>query len=356
MRRVFLEELSVRKDFIEPPRSLPSCHAPTICQTPSGRLLLAFYAGLKEGAPDSVVLGAIRADETWSTPKVWVHVPRRAVANPRLFLGPDGATWLLFGVNYGQRWCSGDTYLFVKISDDEGDSWHDLELFWEQKGVLGKNKPFHEGDLWIFPLEYEYTWSATFLRSEDNGHTWALSGDLGLLANAHLIQPALVKLSDGRLRAYMRSQEGWIFTSDSMDDGRTWSFPQPSTIPNNNSGLDVLQTRAGLLLLACNPVGLMTYPQPVEEGWPENLALGFMRWGPRSPLVLKISVDEGKTWPLEIVLEMGQGEFSYPCLIEGVDGTVHLVYTYRRRAIAYVEFPVRLLARLMEEGGIRWAR
>ncbi|MEM3486333.1 MAG: sialidase family protein [Candidatus Methanomethyliaceae archaeon] len=352
MRRVFLEELGGRKDVIEPPRSFPSCHAPTICQTLSGRLLLAFYAGLQEGAPDSVVLGVVRKGGVWSEPKVWVHVPRRAVANPRLFLGPDGAVWLLFGVNYGPRWCSGDTYLFVKRSDDEGDTWHDLELFWEQKGLLGKNRPLHEGNFWIFPLEWEYTWSATFLRSEDNGRTWELTGDLGVLANAHLIQPALVKLSDGRLRAYMRSQEGWIFISDSMDNGRTWSFPQPSPIPNNNSGLDVLRTRAGILLLACNPTGLTANPEPVEEGWPETLALGFTRWGPRFPLVLKISGDEGQTWPLELVLEEGPGEYSYPCLMEDADETIHLVYTYRRRAIAHVAFPGRLLVSLMEEGGI----
>lgn len=353
MQRVFAEEIGALKVLVRPPRAYPSCHAPTICETPSGRLLLAFYAGQREGAPDSVIVGAVSLDRgrTWSTPKVWVHVPGRAVANPRLFVGPDGTLWLLFGVNYGPRWCSGDTYLFVKRSVDEGDSWYDLELFWEQKGLLGKNKPFHENDLWIFPLEWERSWSATFLRSEDNGHTWKLIGDLGRVAGAHLIQPALVRLSGNRLRAYMRSQEGWIFTSDSFDNGQTWSLPQASSIPNNNSGIDVLKTSDGILLLACNPVGLSETCKPVEEGWPKEMPIGFDRWGPRSPLVLKISWDEGQSWPLEIVVEENEGEYSYPCLIESADGTVYLLYTYRRRAIACVTFAKELLLSCVRKEG-----
>lgn len=347
MRKILAKDLGLQKVLIVPPHTHPSCHAPTLVETLSGKLLLAFYAGQREGAPDSVVLGAVKKKGRWSKPKILVDVPGRAVANPRLFLGPDGAVWLLFGVNYGPHWCSGDTYLFVKRSRDEGETWRDMELFWEQKGLLGKNKPFHEGDLWLFPLEWERTWSASFLRSEDNGRSWELAGDLGRMAGAHLIQPAVVRLADGRLRAYMRSQEGWIFISDSMDDGRTWAFPRPLPIPNNNSGLDVLRTKSGLLLLACNPVGLMAEPKPVEEGWPEHLALGFVRWGPRSPLVLKISSDEGETWPLEIVLEDGPGEYSYPCLIEGKDRVIHVAYTYRRRAIAYVAVLEHLITRLL---------
>ncbi|MEM1785385.1 MAG: sialidase family protein [Candidatus Bathyarchaeia archaeon] len=347
MRKVFIRDLNVRKNLIEPPQSHPSCHAPTICETFSGRFLLAFYAGQREGAPDSVIIGVHKEGKVWGKPKILVHVPRRAVVNPRLFQGPDEALWLLFGVNYGQHWCSGDTYLFVKRSENGGKTWYDMELFWEQKGLLGKNKPLHEGDLWLFPLELERTWSATFLRSEDNGRTWELTGDLGYMAGAHLIQPAVVRLADGRLRAFMRSQEGWIFVSDSLDNGRTWSLPKPSSIPNNNSGLDALRTKSGLLLLACNPVGLMPDPKPLEEGWPERLALGFVRWGLRSPLVLKVSCDDGETWPLEIVLEEGPGEYSYPYLIEDVAGTIHLVYTYRRRAIAYIAVPEDLVVSLL---------
>lgn len=345
VKKISAEKVALFKSLIQPPRTHPFCHAPTICEAPSGKLLMAFYAGQREGAPNSVVLGATSLDsgKTWSTPRIWVQIPERAVANPRLFVGPDKKIWLLFGVNYGPHWCSGDTYLFIKRSPDEGETWYDLELLYEQKGLLGKNKPFHENNLWILPLEWEATWSATFLVSNDNGCTWKLAGDLGRMINAHLIQPALVKLRDGRLRAYMRSQEGWIFMSDSWDNGETWTPPQPLTIPNNNSGIDVLITKSGLLLLACNPVGLLKTPRPVEDGWPEKLPLGFVHWGPRSPLVLLISNDEGKSWALEVVLEQGEGEYSYPYLIQGKEGIIHVVYTYRRQFIAHIAISENLV-------------
>lgn len=352
---VTIEELRADKLFIRPPETHPYCHAPSICEAPSGRLLVAFYAGQKEGAPDSVIFGAVfdKEELTWSAPQTWVHVPGRALANPRLFIGPDQAIWLLFGVNYGPRWCSGDTYLFVKRSYDEGSSWFDMELFIEIKGLLGKNKPFHENKLWLFPLEWERTWSATFLRSVDNGKSWQLIGDLGKAANAHLIQPAIVRLSDGRLAAYMRSQEGWIYVAYSTDDGFSWSTPTPTTIPNNNSGLDLIRSDTGLLILACNPVGLFEVPRPVENGWPEELAVGFSRWGPRSPLVLLVSNDEGATWPVVIVLESGPGEYSYPSLLLSSTGYIHVVYTYRRRYIAHVAFSQNLLLNLINKGGTK---
>ncbi len=339
--KVDLRELKAEKHLVEAVYTHPSCHAPTICETDRGVLLLAFYAGKREGAPDSVVLGSRfdKVQKKWSRPQVWVHVAGRAVANPRLFQGPDGAVWLLLGVNYGPRWCSGYTYLFLKRSYDDGKNWTDLELFVEQKGLLGKNKPFVIQPLWIIPLEWEREWSATFLRSEDDGRSWQLVGDLGRMANAHLIQPTVVQLSNGRLMAYMRSQEGFIYVSYSEDLGKTWSLPVPTGLPNNNSGLDLLRTESGLLLLAYNPTGLMENPSPVENGWPEQLAEGFARWGPRTPLCLAVSKNDGQSWDLEIIVEDGPGEYSYPSLIQSRDGAIHLVYTYRRRAIAHVTFP-----------------
>lgn len=326
------------RHYIPAHSSHPSCHAPSLCELPNGELLLAFYAGSKEGAPDSVVFGARFSPKrsAWSPPEVWVDVPGRAVANPRVFLGPDGAVWLLVGINYGPRWCSGDTYLFLKRSFDFGHNWSDLELFWEQKGILGKNKPLRLGEVWLLPVEWEREWSAAFLRSEDNGRTWELVGDLGKKAGAHLIQPAVVPLADGRLMAYMRSQEGYIFASYSQDLGKTWSTPTPTSLPNNNSGLDMVRLRSGVLALAHNPTGLMPFPIPVETGWPDRLAVGFNRWGPRSPLCLSFSHDEGKIWPYSLILEQGEGEYSYPAIIQTADGNIHVAYTHRRKSIGHV--------------------
>ncbi|MBC7343828.1 MAG: exo-alpha-sialidase [Clostridia bacterium] len=335
------------RHYIPAPPSYPTCHAPSLCELPTGELLLAFYAGSKEGAPDSVVLGA-RFDykrSAWSPPEVWVDVPGRAPANPRVFIGPDGAVWLLVGINYGPKWCSGDTYLFLKRSFDFGYTWRDLELFWAEKGILGKNKPFHRGEVWLIPVEREREWSAAFLRSEDNGITWEIVGDLGKEAGAHLIQPTVVQLTDGRLMAYMRSQEGYIFVSYSQDMGKTWTRPQPTPLPNNNSGIDMERLKSGNLVLAFNPTTPILGLPKLHQGWPEVMPTGFDVWGPRTPLVVALSQDEGKSWPYQLVLDEGPGEFSYPAIIQDKQGVIHIAYTYNREAICHVQVnEERLLA------------
>lgn len=338
----------VKQQFVFPPGLFQSCHGASICELPTGEIAVCCYADSREGSPDSVIIGR-RFDlnrNIWSLPEVWVNVAQRAPANPRLFIGPDGALWLLVGVNYG-RWCSGDTYLFVKRSYDNGRSWTDLELFIPVKGLLGRTKPLHYKEVWIIPVEWEKSWSAAFIRSEDGGKTWKVLGDLGKSANAHVIQPAVVMLKGEKLLAYMRSQEGCIFSSYSEDLGKTWSRPEPTPLPNNNSGLDLQYIKKlDLLALAYNPVALAETPGQVAEKWPRPLPIGFNRWGPRTPLVLDFSPDGGKSWRWRIILEEGEGEYSYPYMIEASDGSLHVVYTFERIAIKHIIIPADIISRV----------
>ncbi|WP_052737040.1 exo-alpha-sialidase [Paenibacillus algorifonticola] len=55
----------------------------------------------------------------------------------------------------------------------------------------------------------------------------------------------------------LRSTEGFIFRSDSNDDGRTWCQAYPTPLPNNNSGIDVV--------LEDEP-GEYSYPAIVSSG------------------------------------------------------------------------------------------
>ena len=58
-------------------------------------------------------------------------------------------------------------------------------------------------------------------------------------------------------------------------------------------------------------------------------------FGPRTPLVLAFSRD-GLHWHDALTLEEGEGEFSYPSIIEA-DGSLHIVYTWNRQKIKYVQ-------------------
>ena len=55
----------------------------------------------------------------------------------------------------------------------------------------------------------------------------------------------------------------------------------------------------------------------------------------RSPLNVAISRD-GKVWEAAAVLESEPGEYSYPAVIQGADGRLHVTYTWRRLRIKHV--------------------
>ena len=127
-----------------------------------------------------------------------------------------------------------------------------------------------------------------------------------------VIQPVLWQ-DKGRLHMYMRSTEGYIYSSVSDDEGQHWTEPQPTELYNNNSGFDVIRTPGGRLFLACNPV----------KG----------NWGARTPLALFMGRENGSHWEMFLRLEKGQGEFSYPSLTYSFYG-LWVSYTYNRENIA----------------------
>jgi predicted neuraminidase len=86
-------------------------------------------------------------------------------------------------------------------------------------------------------------------------------------------------------------------------------------VPNNNSGIDLARLRDGTLALAFNPVS--------------------GDWAARTPLRLALSFDNGDTWPRHGDIETGPGEFSYPSVIADDGGGVAVVYTWKRRRIAF---------------------
>ena len=82
---------------------------------------------------------------------------------------------------------------------------------------------------------------------------------------------------------------------------------------NPNAGIDVVQLTSGNLVLAYNDTRKS-----------------------RTPLSLAWSDDEGDDWLVKLDVAEGEGEYSYPSIIQGRDGTIHLSHTWRRTAIAHV--------------------
>jgi predicted neuraminidase len=196
--------------------------------------------------------------------------------------------------------------------------------------------------------------------SLDDGRTWTLAEVPGSIGSVHM---TIVPLDGDRMAAfYRRRQSDFVHRSESLDGGFTWSAPEPTDVPNNNSSINVVRLADGRLAMVCNPVSAATsgdrraslYDE-LEEGDDRPDASGGCApvWGvPRAPLTLCVSTDGGSTWPIRRVVDDSPGtcltnnsvdgrnkELSYPYLLEGEDGVLHVAYTYFRRAIKYVRLP-----------------
>jgi predicted neuraminidase len=112
-------------------------HASTLVELKHGEVLVAWFAGTKEGAPDVAIYGARVHGGAWSAPVELARADKVACWNPVLFHTKDRRLWLYY--KYGTKpstWAGAR-----KWSDDEGRTWSASERMPE--GILGpiKDKP-----------------------------------------------------------------------------------------------------------------------------------------------------------------------------------------------------------------------
>jgi len=314
-------------------RPFAQCHGSTLVETLDGRYLVAFFAGTRESHRDVGIWTAERTltDPTFGPPRLAVKVADVAHWNPVLYrldastpTPTPGEIALQFKV--GAKIRSWTTWL--ARSRDGGGTFEDAApLVAGDRGGRGavRNKPIRltSGD-WLAGASTEAWrhWDAFFDRSSNGIDSWIATAkveiDRARFEGKGLIQPTLWESEPGRVHALFRTTDGRVHRSDSDDDGHSWSTAYPIDVPNNNSALDLARLADGTLALACNPV-------------PSN-------WGPRTPLSLLFSRDNGASWPWRFDVETGPGEFSYPAVIASGEG-VGLCYTWNRRRIAFVRIP-----------------
>lgn len=301
----------------------PSCHAPTLCQTSEGDLVVAFFGGSYEGNKD-VCIWSCRKDKTaqaWSQPQRiatgWMDsATQHPCWNPVLCRvpGQKGELMLFYKTGvYIPEWVG-----HTMRSSDGGRTWSEPQTL--PKGLLGaiKNKPLSLGRRMIAPSSDEPDWQPHFEISINRGLRWhrvEVPRDTTIKA----IQPAILTLPGDTLLALMRTKNGFLAETYSTDKGLHWTPMRLTAIPNNNSGIDAMTLSSGLHAMVYTPRGLTPGSQ----------------FGPRTPLVLALSAD-GRHWHEVLTLEDGAGEYSYPSIIQADDGTLHIVYTYRRTHIKHV--------------------
>jgi predicted neuraminidase len=311
-------EAAVRQEFIFETAPFASCHAATIVETKGGTQLAAWFGGDAEGKPNVAIWGARLENGRWTAPFELVREPEIATYNPVLFYSKDGTLWLYYKFGpHPSRWSAG------RISSrDDGKTWSAAEHL--PAGIYGpiKNKPLVLQDGTIVSgtsVESYKAWTVWVERSTDNAKTWTKQGPVVYPGDVYAaIQPAIVPLSDGRLRMFVRTTDhiGRIAKADSTDKGLTWTPLTLTDLPNPNSGIDAVGLKDGRTLLIYNHT---------SKG--------------RSPLNVAVSAD-GERWNMFLTLESEPGEFSYPAITQSSDGVVHAVYTWNRKRIKHVEIPL----------------
>lgn len=297
----------------------PSCHASTLVELPDGELLAAWYAGSEEGAPDVAELGArlAKGATAWSKPQVLVDTPGKSDGNPVLHVDRLGRVWMFYVTMEGMRrlrWAG--CPLKCRVSEDSGHTFGPERILHAEYGWMDRNKPIYlaNGNL-LLPLYDERNWTSFMLISPDDGATWERSQILA--GKGGNIQPTVVQLSDGSLLALMRtgSRHHRLWKATSRDNGRTWTPPVETDLPNPDSACDMVRLSDGHLVLVFN-----------------ETAHG------RTPLTVALSTDEGRSWTHKRNLETARGEYSYPAVIQTRDGLIHVTYTYRRKSIKHAAF------------------
>jgi hypothetical protein len=147
---------------------------------------------------------------------------------------------------------------------------------------------------------------AGVLLSDDHGESWYPSETIRG-KNTWLIENAVVELEeDDHLLMVFRTKAGYVFRSESLDGGQTWTEATPMRdVPNPNSKIDMIRLQpSGLLALAFNDHA-------------KHPAKGCSRC--RTFLKVALSSDEGKTWTRIRELEMdvdGSLRSHYPTLLQ----------------------------------------
>jgi predicted neuraminidase len=307
-------------------RAFASCHASTLVEADDGTLLCAFFAGAEEGNPDVGIWLSRYVDGAWSAPVRVAKVNETAHWNPVLFRDPAKGTFLFFKVGpqipYWQTyWCR---------TEDNGKTWSEpVELVPGDKGGRGpvKNKAIVLSDgTWLAGASTEHTgWQPFGDRSTDGGKTWERSANFSIdpevIVGRGAIQPTLWESAPGTVHALLRTTGGWIGLVDSTDGGKTWSPLMATSLPNNNSGIDALRLEDGRLLLVYNPTG-----EPNKGG-------------PRTPLNMAVSKDNGATWKDVVSFEGSPGEYSYPAIVRTKTG-VAVCYTWKRQRVRCWQIPL----------------
>ncbi len=287
---------------------------PSIIESPNGDLI-AFAEGREslrdEGDIDLVMKRSSDLGQTWGPLQVIIDNGTDTAGNPAPVFDRDtGRLWLPYCTNPGED--PYDRRVWMTYSDDFGDTWSppvDLtdavkpaDWRWYATGP-GRSIQLSSGRLVVpsnHSLDGNIRRSHVFY-SDDHGETWQVGG---------IVDPAsdesqIAELSDGRVMMNTRIPDETHLRgiAISEDRGESWGpLTYDETLIDPMCQGSIINTSQGLVF--SNPA--------TQEPFP------------RDHMTVRLSLDEGATWP--IGREIDAGPSAYSALAELPDGRFGLLW------------------------------
>jgi predicted neuraminidase len=318
-----------------------SNHASTIEVLPDGTLAAAWFSGAKEEAPGcAIVFARLKPNAAgWTTAATLSERDEYSNQNPVLFYDNTTATLHLFHSQAPAEAGETAAEIWHLASTDGGSSWSKPAPYFTKAGDFPRNRIIRRKDGTIlFPYYSQGKGHANdavvgiskshSIGDPDNWDSTTVAG------SDNLVQPSALRLpSDpAKLVMFFRDRRAKsIYAAASTDEGKTWTTPKATVLPNNNAGIEANSLLSGNIVMVYNP-----------------------QTSGRDPIAIATSSDGGVSWPKMRLLQHGNSpnmstspavagglkggnEFSYPTVLQTSDGSIHVMYTYDRETIKYVK-------------------
>ena len=328
-----------RAQFI-PETAAPSVHAGSAILLNDGNLRAFWFAGSREGATDVVIQTAVFDAKAGNWGKSEVVIDRVAaekglsryikkLGNPLPVRSSQGKLQLYFVTVSVGGW-AGSSISWME-SSDEGVTWSRPQRLITSPAlnlstlIKAPGFDFTDGTLGL-PVYHEWMGKFGELIRIDGGR---VIDKRHMSSGRALLQPIVFIDAPEKAVAYFRQarSEGpaRIASAQTENAGQSWASGIDLDLANPNAAIAGLQLSNGDRLIALNDLESARYR-----------------------LVLAIAPAGTSNWNVIAELESDQTringlyrEFSYPSLLLGANGEVHLIYTYDRKKMKHIQFDRR---------------
>ncbi|MBD3187880.1 exo-alpha-sialidase [Candidatus Bathyarchaeota archaeon] len=203
-------------------------------------------------------------------------------------------------------------------------------------GIELRREPFRNRIIMPFNQGPVRRWKVYAVYSDDGGKTWkygrvAPPHPTGMKGTANEVQ--MVELVDGRIMLNARVQGGnhHRVVAYSSDGGETWTPLQEDPV---------------LIEPQCQ-ASIIRYSDPIDGQESRLLFSNPASKSRRMKGTIRMSYDEGKTWPVKRILCAGW--FAYSCLAVLSDGTIGCLFEHGKKdayeTITFARFTLKWLTR-----------